>query len=326
MPLALWHILEARRLLAGVLQRTPLYHSPGLSELCGARVYVKFENHSPIGSFKARGATVTLAKAVEAAVREGRTLPGAITSSTGNHGLGVAYAGQRLGLPVTVYVPRGANPDKCRLIEQHGARVVECGAHLDEAKAAAIQEAASSGLAFVDDGDDPWLLAGAGTVGLEIVEDLPEVDALLVPAGGGALLAGVGTAAKGLRPDIRMIGVAGERAPGIYLSWQAGGVPVTSAYCDTFADGLAQPTPAPLAARVLAAVTDDMVLVSETSLYRAIRLLFTHTHNVAEGAGAAALAGALQLAPSLAGRTIALVLSGGNLTQEHLLKSLTAGE
>ena len=126
-PLALWQVLEARRLLAGVLPRTPLYHSGGLSALCGAAVHVKYENHSPIGSFKARGAVVALAKAVEAAERSGSRLAGAVAASTGNHGLGVAYAGQRLRVPVTVYVPHGANPDKCRLIEHLGARVAVGG-------------------------------------------------------------------------------------------------------------------------------------------------------------------------------------------------------
>ena len=320
--LALWQVLEARRVLAGILTRTPLYHSPGLSALCGAAVHVKYENHSPVGSFKARGALVALAKAVEAAERAGSRLPGAVTSSTGNHGLGVAYAGRRLRVPVTVYVPQAANPDKCRLIEELGAQVVVAGRDLDEAKAAGRRAAAAAGMAFVDDGDDPWLMAGAGTVGLEIVEDLPAVEVLVLPAGGGALLAGAGLAAKRLKPQIHVTGVAAERAPGVYLSWKAGGQPVTAPYCDTFADGLAQPTPAPLAARMVAATADAVLLVSETALRQAIRLLLVHTHNLAEGAGAAALAGALDQRAAIAGRTVALVLTGGNITEEGLLDVL----
>ena len=325
-PLALWQVLEARRLLAGVLPRTPLYRSPGLSALCGTDVHVKYENHSPVGSFKARGALAALTTAAAEAMRAGRPLGGAVTSSTGNHGLGVAFAGRHLGLPVTVYVPQGTNPDKCRLIEQEGARIVATGRDLDEAKAAARHAAQAAGVAFVDDGDDPWLLAGAGTVGLEVVEDRPEVDVLLLPAGGGALLAGAGLAARRLKPEIRVIGVAPERAPGVYLSWRAGGCPVTAPHCDTFAEGLAQPTPAPLAARLVAEVADEVVLVSEEALKQAIRLLLAHTHNLAEGAGAAALAGALQLRHALAGKTVAVVLSGGNITQQVLLDVLNAGE
>jgi threonine dehydratase len=321
-PLALWQVLEARRLLAGVLPRTPLYHSPGLSALCGTEVHVKYENHSPTGSFKARGALAALSKAAVAAERAGRPLAGAVTSSTGNHGLGVAFAGRRLRLPVTVYVPRGANPDKCRLIEQAGARIVATGRDLDEAKTAARRAAAGAGMAFVDDGDDPWLLAGAGTVGVEILEDLPVVDALLFPAGGGALLAGAGLAAKRLKPEVTVIGVTAERAPGVYLSWRAGGRPVTAPHCDTFAEGLAQPTPAPLAARLVAEVADDVVLVSEAALKQAVRLTLAHTHQLAEGAGAAALAGALQQRSALAGKTVAVVLSGGIITPEVLLDVL----
>ena len=324
--LALWQVLEAQRLLAGTLPRTPLYHSGGLSALCGAEVYVKHENHSPVGSFKARGALVALGKAVEAAARAGTRLSGAVTCSTGNHGMGVAYAGRRLGVPVTVYVPQGANPDKCRLIQQFGAQLAVAGRDLDEAKVTARAAAAGSGMAFIDDGDDLWLMAGAGTVGLEVVEELPEIEILLLPAGGGALLAGAGLAAKRLKPEVRVTGVAAERAPGVYLSWRAGGQPVTSPYCDTFAEGLAQPTPAPLAARVLAEVADEVVLVSEAALRQAIRLLLDHTHNLAEGAGAAALAGALALRETIAGRRAAIVLSGGNLTQQALRETLAADE
>ena len=169
-------------------------------------------------------------------------------------------------------------------------------------------------------------MAGAGTVALEIVEDLPGIEVLFLPAGGGAFLAGAGLAAKRLRPELRVIGVAAERSPGVYLSWQAGGRPVAAPYCDTFADGLAQRTPAPLAARVVAEAADEVVLVSEAALHQAIRLLLVHTHNLAEGAGAAALAGALAQERALAGRTVAVVLSGGNITRETLLDILASDE
>ncbi|MAG37214.1 MAG: threonine ammonia-lyase [Dehalococcoidia bacterium] len=325
-PLTMRHVLEARRLLAPMLPRPPLYHSPGLSALVEAELYVKYENHSPIGSFKARGALVAVTKAIEAASQSrGRALRGVIASSTGNHGMGMAYAGQRLGVPVTVYVPEGANPDKCRLIEQFGGRVAARGQDLATATAAARAAAADSGMAYVDDGDDVWLQAGTGTIGAEIVEEQPEIELLVLPVGGGALLGGAGLGAKGLNPHIRVIGAAAERAPGVYLSWQAGGKAVRPPYNDTFAEGLTQPVPTPLAMQLVAAVADDMVLVSEDAIKEAIALLLEHTHNLAEGAGAAALAGVLQLGSAVKGKKVAIVLTGGNITREMLLEILAAG-
>ena len=322
-PLTMQHVREARRVLAKTLPRPPLYHYPGLSALVDAELYVKHENHSPIGSFKARGALVAVTKALEAATQTtGAALRGVVASSTGNHGLGVAYAGQHLGVPVTVYVPEGANADKCRLIEQRGGRVVAYGHDFAATTAAARDAAMDSGRVYIDDGDDLWLQAGTGTIGAEIVEEQPDIELLVLPVGGGALLGGAGLGAKGLNPNVRVVGAAAERAPGVYLSWQAGGKTVRSPYNDTFAEGLIQPVPTPLAMQLVAAVADDMVLVSEAAIRAAMVLLLDHTHNLAEGAGAAALAGVLRLGPAVKGKKVAIVLTGGNITRETLREVL----
>ena len=322
-PLTTQHVEEARRVLAKTLPRPPLYHYPGLSALLDAELYVKHENHSPIGSFKARGALVAVTKALEAAPQDtGAALRGVVASSTGNHGLGVAYAGRQLGVSVTVYVPEGANADKCRLIEQLGGHVVFHGPDLVSAALAAREAAMDSGRSYIDDGEDFWLQAGTGTIGAEIVEEQPDVEIIVLPTGGGALLGGAGLGAKSLNPNVRVVGVAAERAPGVYLSWRAGGKPVRPPYNDTFAEGLTQPLPTPRAMQLVAAVADDMVLVSEAAIKEAILLLLEHTHNLAEGAGAAALAGALQLGPAIKGKKAAIVLTGGNITLETLREVL----
>lgn len=321
--LTMRHVLAAGRMLRKMLPRPPLYYSPGLSALIDAELYVKYENHSPIGSFKARGALVAVSKAMAAATADhSKTLDGVVASSTGNHGLGVAYAGQRLGVAVTVYVPDQANPDKCRLIEQLGGRVVRGGLHLAEAAAAARSAATDNGLAYIDDGDNVWLQAATGTIGAEIVEEQPDIEMIVLPVGGGALLGGAGFGAKGLKSNLCVIGAAAERAPGVYLSWKAGGEVVRSPYTDTFAEGLTQPVPTPLAMRLVAAVADDMVLVSEKAIKESIILLLEHTHNLAEGAGAAALAGVQQLGPKVRGKRVAIVLTGGNLTVDTLREVL----
>ena len=322
-PLTTQHVEEARRVLAKTLPRPPLYHYPGLSALLDAELYVKHEKHSPIGSFKARGALVAVTKALEAAPQDtGAALRGVVASSTGNHGLGVAYAGRQLGVSVTVYVPEGANADKCRLIEQLGGHVVFHGPDLVSAALAAREAAMDSGRAYIDDGEDFWLQAGTGTIGAEIVEDQPDIEIIVLPTGGGALLGGAGLGAKSLNPNVRVVGAAAERAPGVYLSWRAGGKPVRPPYNDTFAEGLTQPLPTPRAMQLVAAVADDMVLVSEAAIKEAILLLLEHTHNLAEGAGAAALAGALQLGPAIKGKKVAVVLTGGNITLETLREVL----
>ena len=164
-----------------------------------------------------------MTKALEAAPQDtGAALRGVVASSTGNHGLGVAYAGRQLGVSVTVYVPEGANADKCRLIEQLGGHVVFHGPDLVSAALAAREAAMDSGRAYIDDGEDFWLQAGTGTIGAEIVEDQPDIEIIVLPTGGGALLGGAGLGAKSLNPNVRVVGAAAERAPGVYLSWRAG--------------------------------------------------------------------------------------------------------
>ncbi|MBI3978400.1 MAG: threonine/serine dehydratase [Chloroflexi bacterium] len=308
-------VLRAARLVCRYLQRTPLYTYPGLDELLGAQTYVKHENHQRIGSFKARGALAAIF-----ALSDEQRARGVATSTTGNHGQGVAYAAALLGVPAQIYAPAGANPEKVAAMRGWGGTVELVDGDLEAARARALATAADRGMKFVDDGGDARLMEGAGTVALEIVEDLPDLNVLIVPLGGGALASGCGTVLKAVKPSTRLIVVQSEGSPATLLSWRGGRV--QSGPSDSFAEGLVTGRPEELAVEVLGKVVDDGLLVADAELRAAIRLLLRMTHNLAEGAGAAALAAALRLKDELRGKKVALILSGANLSQEQLRQTL----
>jgi len=301
-------VLDAARFLYRHMLRTPLHENPALSGLTGARVYVKHENHTVIASFKLRGAL----NYVRRLAPEARAA-GVVTASTGNHGLGIAYACRVFGVRATVFVPERHNPDKAAMMRELGAQVVAAGEDFDLAKLRAREWAAARGLAFVDDGDEPAITAGAATVALEILQELPDVAAVFVPVGNGALAGGTGVVCRAFAPGTRVICVQSEAAPSMYLSWQAGR-PVETDRADTFAEGIATRVPVPYALEVMARRVDDFLLVSEAELLEAQRQLISATHNLAEGAAAAALAGLLKVAGEYAGRPVALILTGANVT------------
>jgi threonine dehydratase len=311
-------IIAARERLDPYVPRTPLHWSPILSQWTGVQVYVKFENHTAVGSFKIRGAlNGMLALSPEVRAR------GIVAASSGNHGQGVAYAGRLLHAPVIVYVPDNPNPDKVAVMRALGAEVRPVGRDFDICKEEASRWAEEEGLFFLDDGADPNLMAGAGTVALEIVQALPDVAAIYAPVGNGALAAGAGIVARAQPvPPPRVVAVQAEGAPSMYLSWQHGR-PVQTERADTLADGLATRVPVPFATEILNDVVDEFVLVSDGELWRSIRLMFEATHNVAEGAGAAALAALLRTSASFRSRKVALILSGGNITAENLTQALS---
>lgn len=311
-------VLDAARFLRRRMPPTPLFESPLLSERVGTRVYVKCENHTAIASFKIRGA-LNYMRLLPAAARA----RGVVTASTGNHGQGMAYAGRAFGVPVTVYVPERHNPDKVAMIRALGAEVVAAGADFDVAKAAAREHAAARGLPFVDDGDEPAITAGAGTVALEIFQDLPDPAAVFVPVGNGALAGGVGVVCRALAPATRVVCVQSDAAPSMYLSWKAGR-PVATPRADTFAEGIATRVPVPYALEVMAGRVDDFLLVSDEELRDGVRLLLETTHTLVEGAAAASVAGLARLAPQFAGRPVVLILTGGNVTLDGLRAILTS--
>ena len=316
-------IARARRFLDEHLPPTPMYRSAGFSEALGLELHVKYENFQPIGSFKVRGGLYTMSLLDEA--QRGR---GVTTASTGNHGQGIAYGGGVLGVPVTVVVPHGTPAVKSDAIRRLGAELVVHGETIADGFARAREIADDTGKVYIEDGEDFGLMAGAGTIGLEIMEDLPDVDAVVLPVGGGNLIAGVGTAIKATRPDVRLIGVQASNAPSVYRSWQEGRT-VTTETCDTFAGGLATTYPGGLAFDVLKDLVDEMHLVTEEEMKRAIPVILDHTGFIAEGAAAAVFALCMREAASWRrqreetgrgqreaaerGQRVAALFSGGNL-------------
>jgi threonine dehydratase len=313
-------ILEARRVISRYLYRTPLHHYPALSELLEASVYVKHENHQPTGAFKVRGG-INLISRLSADEKK----RGVITASTGNHGQSVAYAARLFGVRAIVVVPVGSNPDKVRAIQRLGAEVIFHGADFDEAREYVEALAPREQYRYIHSANEPHLIAGVGTIGLEIVEDLPEVEVIIVPVGGGSGAAGIATAAKALNPRIEVIGVQSEGAPAAYLSWREGR-PVATDTLTTFAEGLATRVGFEMTISILRRNLDDFVLVSDEEIRRAMLLMLETTHNLVEGAGAAPLAAALKIKPRLRGRKVVLDQSGGNITLDSLGSLLARAE
>lgn len=304
-------VLEARRRISPHLRPTPLYPYAGLDALVGAAVWVKHENHQPVGAFKVRGG-VNLVSQLGPDERD----RGLIAASTGNHGQSVAYAARLFGVTARICVPEGANPVKLDAMRALGAELIVHGKDFDEAREHCERLAAEHGYRYVHSGDEPLLIAGVGTQTLEILEDRPDVDAIVVPIGGGSGAAGACVVAKAVRPGIEVIGVQSDAAPAAFRSWQARALlPGENA---TFAEGLATRVPFELPQRILWEHLDDFVLVGEEEIRQATRLMIEHTRNLVEPAGAAPLAAALVLGERLRGKRIALVASGGNISPAQL--------
>jgi len=307
---------QARNLLRTHIPETPLVRSELLSRAFAAEVWLKNETVSPIASFKLRGALTALLRA-----RGSSEAAEAVTSSTGNHGQGVAYAARATGTIAHIFLPLGANPVKRRMIEALGAIVHEGGADLDVAKVDAQRFAAERGATFVDDGESLDVMEGAGTVGLEVAERLPGVDVMFVPMGSGTLAVGCAVGLKGLQPGARVVAVQSSGSSAMVESFHARR-PVERAI-DTVADGLVCRVPAILALEGLWAWVDDAVAIPDSELLRAIRTLVEHAHVLVEPAGAAALAAAWAARAELRGRRVVLVLTGANVTMPILETALS---
>jgi threonine dehydratase len=308
-------ILDAKRVIDRYLQPTPLHHYPGLSSELGFETYIKHENHLPVGAFKVRGG-INLISRLSA---EEKTA-GVISASTGNHGQSVAYAARLFGVKALIAVPEGANKDKVASMRALGATVETHGKDFDEARMWVEDESRRRGYRYIHSANEPLLIAGVGTIGLEILLMQPHMEAIIVPVGGGSGAAGISIAAKAINPNIRVIAVQSVHATVAYDSWRERRI-LSSNVCTTFADGMATRQAFELTQSVLVRNLDDFVLVSDDELRTAIRMLFDYTHNIAEGAGAASLAAAVKLKDVLKGKKVALDLSGGNLTAE-MLKSI----
>jgi threonine dehydratase len=304
-------VLSARLRIAPYLRPTPLYRYPVLDAMTGSRVWVKHENHQPVGAFKVRGG-VNLVSQLTAEERH----RGVIAASTGNHGQSVAYAADLFSVRAVICVPEQANPVKVESMRALGAELVFHGRDFDEAREYCEKQATEHRYRYIHSGNEPALIAGVATYTLEILEDRPDTEVIVVPVGGGSGAAGACVVAKAVRPSIEVIGVQSEAAPAAYRSWQARSLVEDTT--STFAEGLATRAAFELPQRILWELLDDFVLVSEDALKVATRVMIEKTRNLVEPAGAAALAAVLGTPERFAGRKVAVVCSGGNISPAQL--------
>jgi threonine dehydratase len=306
-------IVAARSFVGRHLPRTPLVRVPGLSEWLGCEHYVKCENLQPIGVFKLRGGINLLGTLPAAAATRG-----SISASTGNHGLSIAYAGHRFGIPVVMYGPEtNANRVKMQAIRDLGAEVRLHGRNFDEALVEAEKVGREQGLRFVHVANEPKLVAGVAGMALEIFEDLPDPDVIIVPVGGGSGAAGSCLVAKQVRPETQVIAVQSERAPAVWQAFQSRSLDAHPRM-ETIHEGLATRVPFDLTCGILWRLLDDFVLATDEEISRAIPLLARHARLVAEGAGAASLAAAIKVKDRLRGKKVVGILSGGNIPMDRL--------
>ncbi|MCA1749918.1 MAG: threonine ammonia-lyase [Parasphingopyxis sp.] len=306
-------IRAAQERIAGEVVRTPTLESRTLSELTGAEVWLKFENHQFTASFKERGALNKLLQLTDEERKRG-----VIAASAGNHSQGVAFHGARLGIPVTIVMPQHTPAVKVRQTRDHGAEVVLHGERFDDAKARAFEIAADRGLVFVHPFDDREIAAGQGTAAIEMLEDAPEIDTLVVPIGGGGLISGMAVAAKAINPDIEVIGVEAELYPSTYAKLHGKEMPCEG---DTLAEGIAVKQPGEFTFEIIRDYVDEILLVGEADLERAVSLLLQIEKTVVEGAGAAGFAAMLAHPDRFKGRKVGLILCGGNI-DTHLLANV----
>jgi len=316
-PPTLRDVYAARTRIAPVIRPTPLMRHPLLAAELGLDVYVKHENHNPTCAFKVRGGQ-NLVASLDPAQRT----RGVITASTGNHGQSIAFACQRAGVPCTILVPRGNNPEKNAAMRAYGAIVEEHGRDFDEARERVETLAAERGLRYVHSANEPRLIAGVGTYALEIFEELPEVGTVFVPIGGGSGASGLVTVRDGLGARTAIVGVQAARADAFARSWH-GPARVVGARADTFAEGLATRVTFDLTFGILARGLADVVTLDEEELAEGVRLALRTTHNLAEGAGAATIMAAYKNRDALRGQAIVCVMSGGNLDTATLRRILT---
>ncbi|QDV52941.1 threonine ammonia-lyase [Gimesia fumaroli] len=312
-------VQEALPRVRQVLAPTPLYEWPGLSQLTGAHFFLKHENHQPVGAFKVRGG-INLVSTLS----EEERAAGILGCSTGNHGQSLAYAARMFGAKCTIVVPKNNNPDKVRAIKLLGAEIIEAGRDFDEAKRYLEQELIGGKERYVHSANEPLLIAGVGTQAIEIFETLKAPDVILVPVGMGSGVCGTGIVARHLSPTTEIIAVGAENAPANQLSWKAGTLQTTDT-ADTWAEGVATRSAAELTQEIMKSVVDDFLLVGEDDMRIAAYHILKETHNLAEAAGAAALAAVLNNKTRFQGKTVVAILSGGNLNLAELPEILRLG-
>jgi threonine dehydratase len=308
-------VLLAQRQIRPYLQRTPLYSYPAMNAMLGTEVYIKHENYQPVGAFKVRGG-INLVSQLSPQERE----RGVIAASTGNHGQSVAYAARLFGVKAIIVIPEKANPGKVAAMQGMGADVIFHGATYDESKLHCETLAHEHGYRYIHSGNEPLLIAGVATEALEMLEDEPGLEVIIVPIGGGSGAAGVCTVAHAVNRHIQVIGVQSEASPAAYETWRQRRL--VDAPNRTFAEGLATGVAFELPQKIMRELLHDFMLVSEEEIMRAMVWMIERTHTLAEGAGAAPLAAAYRMRDALKGKKVGLVCSGGNTSLEHLKLAL----
>jgi threonine dehydratase len=315
LPIKPADIARAAETIAGSVTVTACNESRTLGAICGCRIWLKFENLQFTSTFKERGALNRLS-ALSAEQRR----HGVIAMSAGNHAQGVAYHAQRLGIPATIVMPVGTPMVKVENTRRHGATVILSGQTVEEAGATAEAHGRAHGMTLIHPYDDPLIIAGQGTIGLEMLKAVPALDTLVVPIGGGGLISGIAVAAKSLKPDLRIIGVEAALYPSMYNVIKHAHLPMRG---DTLAEGIAVKAPGKIATEIIRALVDDIILVTEMEIERAVAAFINIEKTIVEGAGAAGLA-AVQAKPSpFAGRNVGLVLTGGNIDTRLIASVLT---
>jgi threonine dehydratase len=318
-PVTLRDIYAARRIVMQTLRPTPLLRHPLLDAETGLRIHVKHENHNPTGAFKVRGGLNLIGRLT------GDERRGVITATTGNHGQSIAMACSREGVPCTIVVPVGNNPEKNAAMRAYGATVLEVGRDFDEAREHVEALQRSNGLRYVHSANEPDLIAGVATYALELFEELPDVETVLVPIGGGSGACGCALVRSFLGSSAEVIGVQAEGADAFTRSWRTG-TRVVGERAATFAEGMATRVTFDLTFSILRDYLDDIVTLSEEELRGGVRLALRTTHNLADGAGPASLAAAVKMRDRLRGRTVACVMSGGNIDQGTLARLLSTAD
>jgi len=307
----------AAKVLEDLVVRTPTVFSPVLSERTNAQVFLKLENLQLTGAFKIRGALNKISRLTNYERRRG-----VITASSGNHGLAVSYGAKVFDLEATVYVPENPNLEKLAAIKALGAKVIQAGKDYEEAYAKALETQRRTGAVFIHAFDDPAIIAGQGTIGVEVLQDLPELDTVIVPVGGGGLISGISAAVKAMKPETKVVGIQSTGAPAIYESWRRQRI-VKKKSAKTIADGLASRQPGDLTFQMIRKYVDEMFLVTDSQICQAILFLARKLHIIAEPSAAASLAALLFKYKPKTREKIALIVSGGNISGE-LLKRLVA--
>jgi threonine dehydratase len=308
-------VFKARRIVENTLKRTHLTYYKRLSDELGASMYVKHENHLPTNSFKVRGAVNFMAR-----ISDDIQKRGVIVATRGNHGLAVAWAAQERGVFCNVVVPEDNNPEINATILSYGAQLIEQGRDFFETQDYCEELAENTGLYYLRQGNEPHLVTGIATMGLEIFEELPEVDVVIMPIGGGTGCAALAKVIEGINPGVELIGVQAERMPSFYESWRQGKKVIVPG-ASTIAEGLAARSVFDIPYMILKERITDVVLLAEDELLEGVRLAVRFTQNLAEVAGAASLAAAFKIKERLAGKKVVTIMTGGNLNLHHLTQA-----